>query len=93
MVLGDYKLKISSKKLVSGRFQINFSTEGFEDGYYGYLLAEAKTPVREVVEKIGRHLDALNHSDRYFQRNLYSLGNRKSNSGKILIFKRPVAHG
>jgi alkanesulfonate monooxygenase SsuD/methylene tetrahydromethanopterin reductase-like flavin-dependent oxidoreductase (luciferase family) len=92
MVAGDYKLKISSKKLLSGRFQINFSTGGFEEDYYGYMLAEAKTPVREVVEKIGRHLDALNQSDKYFQRNLFSLGKREPNSGRVLIFKRSIAH-
>jgi hypothetical protein len=92
MVVGDYRLKISSKRLLSGRFQINFSTEGFDDGYYGYMLAEAKTPVREVVEKIGRHLDALNQSDKYFQPNLFSLGKRKFNSGRVLIFKRSMAH-
>jgi hypothetical protein len=92
MVAGDYRLKISSKKLLSGRFQINFSAGEYDDGYYGYMLAEAKTPVREVVEKIGRHLDALNQSDKYFQRNLFSLGNRKPNSGRVLIFKRSIAH-
>ena len=89
----DYKLKLSSKRLDSGRFQINFSTEGFDDGYYGYLLAESKTSVREVVEKISRHLQAFHQTDKYFQPNLFSLGNRKINSGRIMIFKRNAAHG
>lgn len=84
----DYRLRIQSKKLQSGRFQINFSTLPSDGGYYGYLLAEPKTSVSEIVGKINRHLTAITCSERYFQRNLFSLGNRKVNSGRILIFKR-----
>jgi hypothetical protein len=86
--MGTFRLKIKSKKLNSGRFQVNFSTQGFSDGFYGYLLAEPKTPVREVVQKIGRHVDAMRCSDRYYQRNLFSLIHREANSGRILIFKK-----
>jgi hypothetical protein len=82
-----YKLKIQSKKLKSGRFQVNFST-GDLQGYYGYLLAEPSTSVNDIIIKINRHLDAMSNSDRYFQRNLFSLGNRDTNRGRILIFKR-----
>ncbi len=82
------KLKIKSKKLNSGRYQINFSTDASPTGYYGYLLAEPKTSVAEIIEKISRHLAAFNNEERYFQRNLFSLGNRKTNSGRILIFKK-----
>jgi hypothetical protein len=93
MTAPDYKLKLSSKKLLSGRFQINFSTEGSEEGYYGYVLAESKTSVREVIEKIGHHLEAIHQTDRYFQPNLFSLGKRKENSGGVMIFKRTATHG
>ena len=82
-----YKLKIQSKKLKSGRFQVNFST-GEIGGYYGYLLAEPSTSVNDILEKINRHLEAINNSERYFQRNLFSLGSREKNRGRILIFKR-----
>lgn len=81
------KLRIKSKKLDSGRFQIDFST-GDTAGYYGYLLAEPRTSVSEILSKINRHLEAMNNSERYFQRNLFSLGNRTVNSGRILIFKK-----
>lgn len=85
----SYKLKIQSKRLNSGRFQVNFSTNGLTTGgYYGYLLAEPKTSVTDIVNKISRHLEAMNNSERYFHKNLFSLGNRKMNSGRILIFKR-----
>lgn len=83
----NFRLNLTSKKLNSGRFQVNFTTEGFSQELYGYLLAEPKTSVREVVEKINRHIDAMRCSDRYYQRNLFSLTNREANSGKILIYK------
>jgi hypothetical protein len=82
------KLKLKSKKLESGRFQINFSTEGDQPNFYGYLLAEPFTPVQEVIAKINRHIDSMSNRPRYFQRNLFSLGNREINNGKILIFQK-----
>jgi hypothetical protein len=85
------KLKINSKKLKSGRFQVNFSVGSNSEGYYGYLLAEPRTKLCEVIEKIKRHLQAVKNSERYFQRNLFSLGRRKSTTGRILIFKKNVS--
>jgi hypothetical protein len=83
------KVRIKSKKLDSGRFQVNFTTgDSTASGYYGYLLAEPRTSVSEILNKINRHLEAMNNSERYLQRNLFSLGNRSMNSGRILIFKK-----
>ena len=86
------KLKMTSKRLNSGRFQVNFSTQFQSQEFYGYLLAESQTPVREVVEKISRHVDAMKYSERYFQRNLFSMTHREANSGRILIFKSDKAN-
>ena len=86
--MSEFKLKLKSKKLQSGRFQIGFSTEGGIDGYYGYLLAEPKTSVTEIIEKIDRHIRAMTDSEKYLQRNLFSFGSRQNNSGRILIFKK-----
>lgn len=82
------KLKIESRRLNSGRYQVNFSTDASPCAYYGYLLAEPNTSVTEIIQKISRHLQAFNNEERYFQRNLFSLGKRKINSGRILIFKK-----
>ncbi len=82
------KLRLKSKKLESGKFQINFSTEGASENYYGYLLAEPFTPLNEVINKIHRHVDSMSDRPKYFQRNLFSLGRRENNSGRILIFKK-----
>jgi hypothetical protein len=84
----EFKLKLKSKKLDSGRFQVNFATEGFRSDFYGYLLTEPQTSLREVVEKIQRHLGAAQTADRYFQPNLFSLGKRQTNSGRVMIFRR-----
>lgn len=85
--MSPWKFKIQSKKLDSGRFQVNFSTDG-GTGYYGYLLAESNTSVTDILHKINRHLEAMDNSERYLQRNLFSLGKREVNSGRILIFKK-----
>jgi len=86
--MDSLKLKIESRKLHSGRYQVNFSTSVLSNGYYGYLLAEPQTSVTEIIEKISRHIHAFNNEERYLQRNLFSLGKRKVNRGRILIFKR-----
>src|SRR5690349_9975450 len=84
----DFKLKLKSKKLDSGKYQVAFSTEGFRSDFYGYILTEPKTSLREVVEKIQRHLGAAQTSDRYFQPNLFSIGQRHMNSGRVMLFRR-----
>lgn len=84
----EAKLRLSSKKLNSGKFQVNFSTEGSRNNYYGYLLAEPFTPVHEVIAKINRHIDSMTNRPHYLQRNLFSLGKRQINSGRILIFEK-----
>ncbi|MEQ8361645.1 MAG: hypothetical protein RH948_02190 [Cyclobacteriaceae bacterium] len=82
------KLKLSSKKLKSGKFQVSFSTVGVAQEYYGYMLTEAKTSVNDIIAKINRHVTAMQSSDRYHQRNLFSISKKEINSGRILIYKR-----
>lgn len=85
--MGEAKLKLQTRKLHSGKFQVSFTTDGTE-GFYGYLLAEPNTAVSDIIEKIERHVSAMHSRERYFQRNLYSFGNRQTNSGRILIYKK-----
>lgn len=82
------RLRLKSKKLASGKFQVNFTTEGAPENFYGYLLAEPFTPLQEVIAKIHRHVENMNDKPKYFQRNLFSLGMKQVNSGRILIFKK-----
>ena len=82
------KLRLTSKRLSSGRFQVNFSAEGFHQPCYGYMLADPKSTVTDVVDKISRHVKAMQCKDSYFQRNLFSLYSRNVNSGRILLFAK-----
>jgi len=84
----DSRIRLRSKRLKSGKFQVNFSTTGLGQECYGYLLAEAKTSVSDIIRKINKHVFAMQDADRYYQRNLFSLCKKEVNSGKILIFKR-----
>lgn len=79
-------LQLSSKRLSSGRFQVDFLAEGFESPCYGYVLADPKSLVADVIEKIQRHVLAMQRRDSYFQRNLLSIRSRNVHSGRILLF-------
>lgn len=81
-------LRLTSKRLSSGRFQVNFLAEGFDQPCYGYLLADKESLVSDVIEKIRRHVLAMQNRDAYFQRNLLSLHSRNVHSGKILLFSK-----
>lgn len=82
------KLRLTSKRLSSGRFQVNFSAEGFRQPCYGYLLADPKSTVNGVIDKIRWHVQAMQSRDSYFQRNLFSLHSRNIHSGRILVFAK-----
>ena len=48
--MGLAKLRLKSKKLGSGKFQVDFSTEGNRPEFYGYLLAEPRTFARKLSQ-------------------------------------------
>lgn len=81
-------LRLTSKRLASGRFQVNFLAEGFEQPCYGYLLVDKESLVSDVIEKIRRHVLAMQSREDYFQRNLLSLHTRNVHSGRILLFAK-----
>lgn len=85
-ILG-YKLKIDSKKLNSGKYQVRFQTQidkGREK--YGYILANEGSTLKEVVEQIRNELQKMTRSDLYFHAHLYSLGKAKQPSN-VFIFE------
>jgi hypothetical protein len=81
-------LRLTSKRLSSGRFQVDFLAEGFDQPCYGYLLVDRESLVTDVIEKIRRHVVAMQSRDAYFQRNLFSLHSRNVHSGRILLFAK-----
>ncbi len=79
------KLKLSSKRLKSGKVQVKFQVKGIQsEKQYGYLLAEPKTSLRDVVAKIlGTYTECVSVGQ---QRHLYNIGRHKQ-SKEMLIFK------
>lgn len=84
---GNYKLKLLSKKLKSGKCQIKFYVSSDEKkNMYGYLLAESNTTLREVVSKIENKVKSLDSANQYYQSHLYNLAKREVGHDQILIF-------
>ncbi|MGK7392444.1 MAG: hypothetical protein ACNS60_18970 [Candidatus Cyclobacteriaceae bacterium M2_1C_046] len=83
----DYKLKISSKKLKSGKCQIKFEfVQADVPSFYGYILAEGKTPLREVITTIYERTKSICVGD-YFHDHLYHIQERKSPQHHLFLFK------
>lgn len=83
-----YKLKLCSKKLHSGRCQIKFYVTPPEeqDSFYGYLLAEPGSTLREVVEEIEHHVRKRTSHLQHHHEHLFNLGRRKYPSNHLLFF-------
>jgi hypothetical protein len=79
------KLKLSSKRLKSGKVQVKFQVHDSAAGdQYGYLLTEPKASLRDVVAKIlNRYQAGISLG---CQRHLYSIGRQKQ-STELLFFK------
>lgn len=84
----DYKLKLLSKRLRSGKCQIKFIVSSdMEERMYGYLLTESGTTLKDVVSKIEERVRQTVNKDRYNHRHLYNLADRPTAKDNILIFE------
>lgn len=84
---GDYKLKLTSKKLSSGKCQVKFyaALEKKKD-LYGYILADAGESLKDVVVKIINRLNMVKSKDSFHHINLYSIGKRDHNDTNFILF-------
>jgi len=83
----DYKLKLLSKRLKSGKCQIKFFVSSdTRKSMYGYLLAESDTTLKEVVGLIENKVKSLDSANQYYQSHLYNLASRSNKADQILIF-------
>ncbi|MEQ9286998.1 MAG: hypothetical protein RIG77_08830 [Cyclobacteriaceae bacterium] len=84
---GDYKLKLTSKKLSSGKCQVKFyaALEKKRD-LYGYILADAGESLKDVVVKIINRLNMVKSRDSFHHINLYSIGKRDQNDTNFILF-------
>jgi len=85
----DFKLKLTSKRLLSGRHQVKFEVKNpARKKLYGYLLAEPNSTITEVVEKIINRISALNERDEYYHGHLYSMASIRRRDDDIMIFEK-----
>ncbi len=83
----DYRLRLSSKKLKSGKCQVKFyATVEARKNLYGYVLVESNDKLKDVVGKIKTRLDLVKRRDSLHHINLYSIGKNQANEANILIF-------
>ena len=83
-----YNLKLFSKKLSSGNYQIRFQAALPEDkSMYGYMLVQPGTTLKSVVQRIMAKLKKAHRSD-FQQEHLYALGSPASRELKnIVVFE------
>lgn len=84
--MNDYKLKLKSKRLKSGKCQIQFFvSSGNMQTHYGYLLAEAGTTLKEVVfrieSKVKTRVGLISN-----QSHLFNLNDKSRTKENILLF-------
>ena len=83
------KLKIDSKKLNSGNYQVRFQTSTNNVKFnYGYVLAQQGTSLKDVLDKIREELSKMHQRDLYFHAHLYSLGKTKQRLNEFVVFDR-----
>jgi len=70
-----YDLKIESKKLISGNFQVKFfARQKQKKSFYGYVLVDAASTLKEVVLRIRNKLCFIQSQKDFRQTHLYSIG-------------------
>ena len=84
----EYNLKLFSKKLSSGNYQIRFQAALPEDkNMYGYMLVQPGTTLKWVVQRIVTKLKKAHRSD-FQQEHLYALGSRvQEELRNIVVFE------
>ncbi len=88
LILKDhFNLKIESKRLISGNFQVKFFA-GLrqKQTFYGYVLVDAACTLKEVVLRIKSKLSLIQSQKDFRQRHLYSIGKSSDLDFNFIIF-------
>lgn len=84
---GKYKLKLTSKKLKSGKCQVKFHASlEKKKSMYGYVLAESGETLKKVIEKIQNRLDQIKNRESIHHINLYSIGKQHTSNNGMVLF-------
>jgi hypothetical protein len=82
--MASRKLKITSKRLKSGKVQVRFTMSSSTDGVqYGYMLAEPRTSLREVVNEIVQNVSTT--KEQVFHAHLFNIG-KVQQKNKVILF-------
>jgi hypothetical protein len=84
-------LKLSAKKLKSGKCQVRFSfTASENDGWYGYMLADPGETLKDVVGKIRYGLGKMVSNDPFYglQSHLYHLEANQEQQRRLFLFRQ-----
>lgn len=88
LIIDDYyKLRISSKKLNSGRYQVKFfATVRQDKQLYGYVLVEADETLKSVISRIRKRLKLLDRDAEYAHLHLFHVG-QEAQPTNLMIFE------
>lgn len=86
----SYKLRLCSKKLNSGKFQVKFYASTGEEGkdLYGYVLVDAKDTLKRVVNTIKSRLNLMQEANEYYHTHLYAVRKTPLPKSDFVIFKQ-----
>ena len=87
LMLDDYyKLRITSKRLNSGRYQVKFfATVKKEKELYGYVLVEAEETLKSVTNRIKWRLMEFDQDGSFANFHLFS--NSSKATSNLIIFE------
>lgn len=83
----DYSLKLTSKKLKSGKCQVKFFAKVREKkDMYGYVLVDAEKTLKDVVVTIKEKLRTIRYTREFHHLHLYSIGKEGKDDMNFIIF-------
>lgn len=82
-----YNLKLSSKRLRSGKCQVKFFARiDTRKELYGYVLVDAEETLKDVVLSIKSRLDKVKYRDTIHHINLYAVGQHSVFNDNFVVF-------
>ncbi|WP_421878373.1 hypothetical protein [Marinoscillum sp.] len=83
----DYSLKLTSKKLQSGKCQVKFYANVHDRrDMYGYVLVDSDKTLKDVVIKIKEKLRTIRQTREFHHLHLYSIGKMGKDDMNFIIF-------
>lgn len=82
-----YNLRLTSKKLKSGKCQVKFyATIREKQDMYGYVLVDAEKTLKDVVVNIKEKLHTIRQTKDFHHLHLYSIGKNEKGDLNFIIF-------